>query len=71
MIRCAEGRFRAACAMPSPMLIPPFLAGKFPTHKAYAEATVEQVLAMLPKPAGRVQAADAGVHGVFQSHQSF
>jgi hypothetical protein len=34
----------------------PPLVGRFPTHKAYAEATMEQVLAVLPKPADRVQA---------------
>ena len=34
----------------------PPLVGRFPTHKAYAEATLEQVLAVFPKPAGQVQA---------------
>ena len=28
----------------------------FPTHKAYAEATMEQILALLPKPAEQVEA---------------
>jgi enediyne biosynthesis protein E4 len=34
----------------------PPLVGRFPTHKAYCEATLEQILAFLPKPAGQVQA---------------
>jgi len=34
----------------------PPLVGRFPTHKSYAEATLEQVLAVFPKPAGQVQA---------------
>jgi hypothetical protein len=34
----------------------PPLVGKFPTHKAYSEATMEQILAVLPKPADRVEA---------------
>ena len=34
----------------------PPLLGRFPTHKAYTEATLEQILALLPKPAGQVQA---------------
>jgi enediyne biosynthesis protein E4 len=34
----------------------PALNGTFPTHKAYAEATLEQVLAVFPKPAGKVEA---------------
>jgi hypothetical protein len=34
----------------------PPLVGRFPTHKAYAEATLEQVLAVFPKPAEQVQA---------------
>jgi hypothetical protein len=34
----------------------PPLAGRYPTHKAYAEATLEQVLAVFPKPAGKVEA---------------
>ena len=34
----------------------PPLVGRFPTHKAYAEATLEQVLAVFPKPAEAVQA---------------
>jgi hypothetical protein len=34
----------------------PPLVGKFPTHKAYSEATMEQILAVLPKPADQVQA---------------
>jgi hypothetical protein len=34
----------------------PALNGAFPTHKAYAEATLEQVLAVFPKPAGKVEA---------------
>jgi enediyne biosynthesis protein E4 len=37
-------------------LIYPPLVGKFPTQKAYSEATLEQVLAVLPKPAEHVQA---------------
>ncbi|MFZ0828241.1 MAG: VCBS repeat-containing protein [Verrucomicrobiia bacterium] len=34
----------------------PYLAGSFPTSKAYAEASLDQILALLPKPAGKVQA---------------
>ena len=34
----------------------PPLVGRFPTRRAYAEATLEQVLAVFPKPAERVQA---------------
>ena len=34
----------------------PPLVGRFPTHKAYAEATMEQILAVFPKPAEAVQA---------------
>ena len=34
----------------------PPLTGRFPTHKAYAEATMEQILGLLPKPAEQVQA---------------
>ena len=34
----------------------PPLLGQYPTHKAYAEATIEQILALLPKPAGKVEA---------------
>ena len=34
----------------------PPLVGKYPTHKAYSEATMEQILAVLPKPADQVQA---------------
>ena len=34
----------------------PPLVGRFPTHEAYAEATMEQILGMLPKPAEQVQA---------------
>jgi hypothetical protein len=34
----------------------PPLLGHFPTHKAYSEATMEQILAILPKPAEQVQA---------------
>jgi hypothetical protein len=34
----------------------PPLLGQFPTTKAYTEATMEQILAVLPKPAGQVQA---------------
>ncbi|MFZ0828242.1 MAG: VCBS repeat-containing protein, partial [Verrucomicrobiia bacterium] len=34
----------------------PPLLGRFATQKAYAEATMEQILAILPKPAGQVQA---------------
>jgi hypothetical protein len=34
----------------------PYLAGSFPSHKAYAEATIDQILALLPKPAEMVQA---------------
>ena len=34
----------------------PYLAGSFATHKAYAEATVDQILTRLPKTADRVQA---------------
>jgi hypothetical protein len=34
----------------------PPLLGKYPTHKAYAEATMEQILALLPKPAEKVEA---------------
>jgi hypothetical protein len=34
----------------------PPLVGKFPTHKAYSEATMEQILAVLPKPADKVEA---------------
>jgi hypothetical protein len=34
----------------------PYLAGSFPSHKAYAEATIDQILPLLPKPAGKVQA---------------
>ena len=34
----------------------PPVVGQFPTYKAYAEATLEQVLAVIPKPAGQVQA---------------
>ena len=49
----------------------PPLVGRFPTHKAYAEATMEQILALLPKPAEQGAGADAGFDGVFQSHQSF
>jgi hypothetical protein len=34
----------------------PALTGRFPTYKAYADATLEQVLAVFPKPAGKVEA---------------
>jgi hypothetical protein len=34
----------------------PPLQGQYPTRKAYSEATLEQILAILPKPAGQVQA---------------
>jgi hypothetical protein len=34
----------------------PPLTGRFPTHRAYSEATMEQILAVLPKPADQVQA---------------
>jgi hypothetical protein len=34
----------------------PPLVGRFPTRKTYSEATVEQILAALPKPAQQVQA---------------
>jgi hypothetical protein len=34
----------------------PPLIGRFATHQAYAEATMEQILGMLPKPAERVEA---------------
>jgi hypothetical protein len=34
----------------------PALNGTFSTHKAYAEATLEQVLEVFPKPAGEVEA---------------
>jgi hypothetical protein len=44
-------RMRGALASAYPPLV-----GRFPTHKAYAEATMEQVLAVFPKPAGQVQA---------------
>jgi hypothetical protein len=44
-------RMRDALASACPPLI-----GRFPTHKAYAEATLEQMLAVLPKPADQVQA---------------
>ncbi len=37
-------------------IIYPPLVGRFPTHKAYAKATLDQVLAVFPKPAGQVQA---------------
>jgi len=33
----------------------PPLVGRYPTHKAYAAATLEQVLAVFPKPAEQVQ----------------
>ena len=34
----------------------PPLLGRYPTHQAYAAATLEEILAILPKPAGRVEA---------------
>ncbi len=34
----------------------PPLVGRFPTQRAYSEATMEQVLSVLPKPAGQVEA---------------
>jgi hypothetical protein len=34
----------------------PPLVGRFPTHKAYSEATMDQILAVLPKPADQVEA---------------
>ena len=34
----------------------PYLAGPYPTHTAYAEAGIDQILARLPKPADKVQA---------------
>jgi hypothetical protein len=34
----------------------PPLLGKYPTHKAYSKATIEQILALLPKPAGMAEA---------------
>ena len=34
----------------------PPLLGRYPTHKAYAEAALEQVLAVFPKPAEKVEA---------------
>ena len=34
----------------------PPLLGRYPTHKSYAEATLEQVLAVFPKPDGQVEA---------------
>lgn len=34
----------------------PYLVTAFPTHKEYSEASIEKVLAPLPKPASRVQA---------------
>jgi hypothetical protein len=35
----------------------PPLMGRYPTHQSYVEATLEQVLALLPKPPDHVQAA--------------
>jgi hypothetical protein len=34
----------------------PPLLGRFPTYKSYSEATMEQILAVLPKPADKVEA---------------
>ena len=44
-------RMRGALASAYPPLM-----GRFPTHKSYAEATLEQVLAGFPKPAQKVEA---------------
>ena len=44
-------RMRGALANAYPPLV-----GRFPTHKAYAEATLEQVLAVFPKPTVGVEA---------------
>ncbi len=49
----------------------PPLLGRYPTHKAYAEATMEEVLDLLPKPAAEGGGADAGVDGLFQPDESF
>jgi len=32
------------------------LVGKYSTHEAYSHATIDQILALLPKPAGKVEA---------------
>ncbi len=34
----------------------PPLVGKYPTHEAYSHATIDQILALLPKPAEKVEA---------------
>ena len=44
-------RMRGALASAYPPLL-----GRYPTHKSYAEATLEQVLAVFPKPAQKVEA---------------
>jgi hypothetical protein len=48
-------RCRGGCATRWPVCLSA-AGGRYPTHKAYAEATMEQMLAVLPKPAERVEA---------------
>ena len=49
----------------------PPLVGKYPTHKAYAEATMEQILALLPKPAERVEATTLATTVFFNRSNHF
>src|SRR5262249_18347919 len=44
-------RMRSTLAVAFPPLL-----GQFPTHKAYSEATLEQVISILPKPPAQVRA---------------
>ena len=48
----------------------PALHGNFPTHKAYADATLEQVLEVFPKASRGGESHDAGNDGFFQSDES-
>jgi len=43
----------------------------FPTYKAYADATLEQVLAVFPKPAGKVETTTLASTVFFQSTNHF
>ena len=49
----------------------PPLVGRFPTHKAYAEATMEQILALLPKRAEKVEATTLATTVFFNRSNHF
>jgi hypothetical protein len=49
----------------------PPLVGKYPTHKAYAEATMQEILELLPKPAERVEATTLATTVFFNRSNRF